>query len=101
MLLYKRSPPPFLSPPSSSYLSTLNTQLPNSPSSQKMVGNKRGASSEAQRRPRKTVTGSRKPTGIMEVVNSDAEGEPQRKVRCPNVFAKARNNDLTGTPFQK
>ena len=93
------SPAPFLSPPSSSHLSTLNKQLPTSPSSQKMVVNKRGASSEARQGPKKIVAGSRK--RIMEVINSDAEGEPQRKVRCRNVLAKARNNGSTGTHFQK
>lgn len=86
VLLHKRPPSPFLPAPSSSHPSTLNKQLSTSPSSQKMVANKRGASSETQQRPKKIVAGSRK--RITEVGNSDGEGEPQRKVRCPNVFAK-------------
>ena len=67
-----------------------------------MIANKRGASSHSpgvQPRSKKVMTSSRK--RAMKVVNSDAEGELQRKVLRSNVFVKAKNIDLTGTHFQK
>jgi hypothetical protein len=67
-----------------------------------MVANKRSTAtyrSDAQQRPKKIGAGSRKRS--LEVVNSDVECEPQRKVQRPKAFAKARNLDLTGIHFQK